>query len=296
MVNVDGRELKLTNLDKVLYPQSGWTKAQVIDYYARAADVLIPHLENRPLTLKRYPDGVETKPFFEKKCPSHAPDWVERAEVPSEKGPISFCLCNEPATLVWLGNLADLEFHPLLSHAPELERPTAVAFDLDPGEGVDLIDCCQVAVWIRGLLERFELSSYPKVSGKKGLHLFVPLNGKQTYEQTKPFARGVAEALSGRFPDQVTATMSKAERKGKVFVDWSQNDFHKTTLGVYSLRAVDPPRVSVPIEWSEVEAALESRDLEQLQFSPEDALARVEERGDLFAPVLSERQQLPDLG
>jgi bifunctional non-homologous end joining protein LigD len=291
---LEGHEVKLTNLDKVLYPEAGFTKGEVIEYYTRIAEVLLPHLEDRPLTLKRYPDGVEGKHFFEKSCPAHRPDWVDTVTVPSErKGQIRFCLAADLPTLVWLGNLADLELHPSLSRAQEMERPTALAFDLDPGPGTDLLDCIEVGLLIRGMLDRLGLATCPKVSGKKGLHLYVPLNGSATYEQTKPFARQVAETLEERFADRVTSNMAKSRRHGRVLVDWSQNDRHKTTLAVYSLRATALPAVSVPLEWKELERALQRRDLASLSFGPEAALKRVEERGDLFAPVLSTVQELP---
>ncbi|HEX8753816.1 MAG TPA: non-homologous end-joining DNA ligase, partial [Solirubrobacterales bacterium] len=224
LVEVEGRELKLTNLDKVLYPEAGFTKREVIDYYARIAPVLGPHLEDRPLTLKRYPDGVEGQHFFEKSCPAHRPEWVDTVTVPSErKGQIRFCLVGDLPSLVWLGNLADLELHPSLSRAQEMERPSALAFDLDPGPGTDLLDCIEVGLLIRGMLDRLGLATFPKVSGKKGLHLYAPLNGSATYEQTKPFARQVAETLEERFADRVTSNMAKSRRHGRVLVDWSQN-------------------------------------------------------------------------
>ncbi|HEX3243324.1 MAG TPA: DNA ligase D [Solirubrobacterales bacterium] len=294
MVEVEGRELKLTNLDKVLYPKVGFSKRQVIDYYARIAPVLAPHLADRPLTLKRYPDGVEGKHFFEKKCPSHRPDWVETAVLPSERrGEIRFCTIGDLPGLVWLANLADLELHPSLSLAADRDHPTAIAFDLDPGPGTTLLDCCEVGLWISGMLERLGIRCFPKVSGKKGLHVFAPLGATADYERTKPFAREVAETLEARFPDRVTANMAKSRRQGRVLVDWSQNDPHKTTLAVYSLRATERPQVSVPLRWEEIEAALEEESLSSLVFGPEEALARVEEEGDLFAPMLSMRQELP---
>jgi bifunctional non-homologous end joining protein LigD len=293
-VEIEGRELKLTNLDKVLYPKRGFTKRQVIDYYARIASTLAPHLRGRPLTLKRYPDGVEGKHFFEKRCPSHRPEWVETAKVPSERtGEIDFCLIDDLPGLVWLANLADLELHPSLSKAADLEHPTALALDLDPGPGTDLLDCCEVGLLINGMLEHLGVRSFPKVSGKKGLHVFAPLNGTASYEETKPFARQVAETLEARFPDRVTASMAKSRRRGRVLVDWSQNDRHKTTVAVYSLRATELPRVSVPLRWDELSAACEARDLSSLVFGPEEALARIDEMGDLFAPMLSLVQELP---
>jgi bifunctional non-homologous end joining protein LigD len=293
-VEVDGRALRLTNLDKVLYPETGFAKRQVIDYYARAASALLPHLQGRPLTLKRYPDGVGGKHFFEKKCPSHRPDWIETAAVPSErKGEVRFCVIGDLPGLVWLGNLADLELHPGLARVEDLERPTALAFDLDPGPGTDLLDCCEVGLLIAGMLEQLGLRSFPKVSGKKGLHVYVPLNGGAGFDESKEFARQVAATLESRFPDRITANMAKNRRRGRILVDWSQNDRHKTTLCVYSLRATASPAVSVPLEWEEVRRAREEGDREALRFDPEAALSRIEERGDLFAPVLSLSQELP---
>jgi bifunctional non-homologous end joining protein LigD len=296
-VEIEGHELKLTNLDKVLYPKAGFTKRQVIDYYARLAPTLAPHLAGRPLTLKRYPDGVEGKHFFEKRCPSHRPDWVETAEVPSErKGQIRFCLIGDLPGLIWLANLADLELHPSLSKADDLDHPTALAFDLDPGPGTDLLDCCQVGLWINGMLENLGIRCFPKVSGKKGLHVFAPLNGTASYQEAKPFARKVAETLEQRFPDQVTANMAKSRRRSRVLVDWNQNDRHRTTVSVYSLRATEVPRVSVPLAWDELSAACEEGDCTSLAFGPEEALARIDEHGDLFGPLLSLVQKLPRQG
>ena len=293
-VEVEGRTLRLTNLDKVLYPAAGFTKRELIDYYVRVSGALLPHLHDRPLTLKRYPDGVEGGHFFEKNCPSHHPDWVETAVLRSERrGTIEFCLAEDLATLVWLGNLADLELHPSLSTASDMEHPTAMAFDLDPGPGTDLLDCCRIALLIRGMLGNLGMQTFPKVSGKKGLHLFAPLGGTASYEETKPFARQVAETLEQRFPDQVTSNMAKSKRKGRILVDWSQNDRHKTTLGPYSLRATEEPAASTPLTWEEVADAVEVGDRASLVFSPERVLERVAEHGDLFAPVLSLVQELP---
>jgi bifunctional non-homologous end joining protein LigD len=295
-LTVEGRTLRLSNLDKVLYPSTGFTKGELIDWYARIADVLLPHLRGRPLTLKRYPDGVEGEHFYEKRCPSHRPEWVGTAKVWSERhrGEIDYCLVNDLPTLVWAANLADIELHTSLSLAEEMERPTALVFDLDPGEPAGVLDCAEVAVWIRGMFERLGLSSYPKTSGSKGMQLYVPLNGEVDYEQTKPFARAVAETLEQKFPKRVVSRMTKSVRRGRVLVDWSQNDPHKTTVCVYSLRAKERPTVSTPLEWEEVEAALAAEDGDRLAFDHADVLARVEEKGDLFAPLLSERQDLPE--
>jgi len=296
-VTVEDHELELSNLDKVLYPQTGFTKGELIDWYARIGEVLLPHLRGRPLTLKRYPEGVEGKHFYEKRCPKHRPDWVTTASIYSDrhKGEIDYCVVEDTATLVWLANLADIEMHTSLSRCADIDRPTAMVFDLDPGAPADVLDCAQVAVWLHGMFEQLGLSCYPKTSGSKGMQLYAPLNSDVTYEQTKPFAKAVAETLERRFGDRVVSQMSKAKRSGKVLIDWSQNDRHKTTVCVYSLRAKERPTVSTPLEWDEVEAALESGEAEQLVFDHAAVLERVAAKGDLFAPLLSEEQQLPQI-
>jgi len=297
-VTVGGRELELSNLDKVLYPQTGFTKGQLIDWYARIGEGLLPHLRGRPLTLKRYPEGVEGKHFYEKRCPKHRPDWVQTASIYSDrhKGEIDYCVVEDTATLVWLANLADIEMHTSLSRCAEMERPTSIVFDLDPGAPADVLDCAQVAVWLRGMFEQLGLNCYSKTSGSKGMQLYVPLNSEVTYAETKPFAKAVAETLERKFPDRVVSQMSKAKRPGRILIDWSQNDRHKTTVCVYSLRAKERPTVSTPLEWDEVESALASSDREALVFDHAAVLERVAAKGDLFAPLLSEEQELPSLG
>jgi bifunctional non-homologous end joining protein LigD len=297
-LTVEGRTLVLSNLDKVLYPRTGFTKGDLIEWYAQIAEVLLPHLRGRPLTLKRYPNGVEGKHFYEKRCPAHRPEWVRTASIWSDRhrGEIDYCLVEDLPTLIWLANLADIELHTSLSRAEAMEHPTALVFDLDPGPPADIVDCCQVALWIRGMFDRLGLRSYPKTSGSKGLQLYAPLDGEASYEQTGPFAKAVAQTLESRFSDRVVSRMTKSLRAGKVLVDWSQNDVHKTTVSVYSLRAKERPTVSTPLEWEEVEAALAAGEAERLVFDHAEALRRVEEQGDLFAPVLSERQALPELG
>jgi bifunctional non-homologous end joining protein LigD len=279
----------------VLWPQSGFTKGHVIDYYARLADAILPHLRDRPLTLKRYPNGVGGSFFYEKRCPGHRPDWVQTAPVWSgrNEGEIDYCLCNDRATLIWLAQLAALELHPSLSLAEKIERPTVLAFDLDPGEPADIVDCCGVALRLRDLFAGLGLDCFPKTSGSKGLQVYVPLNTDVTYEQTKPFAHAVAQALERTQPDLIVSRMAKNLRKGKVLVDWSQNDQHKTTVAVYSLRARERPTVSTPLEWGEVEGAVERGAVDVLTFDAPEVIERVEERGDLFAPVLELRQTLP---
>ncbi|MGI9556890.1 MAG: non-homologous end-joining DNA ligase [Solirubrobacterales bacterium] len=285
----------MTNIDKVLYPAAGFTKAEVIDYYARIADAILPHLRGRPLTLTRYPDGVEAGHFFEKRCPEHRPEWVPTASVFAGRraGTIDFCVCEERATLVWLAQLAALELHPSLSLAADIERPTVLAFDLDPGAPATVVECCDVAMRIRALFDDLGLECFPKTSGGKGLQVYVPLNGDITYEQTKPYAQAVAQALERNDPDGVVSRMTKKLRKGKVFVDWSQNDQHKTTVAAYSLRARERPTASTPLHWDEVEAAAAMGDPESLVFDAASVVARFEADGDLFAPVLELKQKLP---
>jgi bifunctional non-homologous end joining protein LigD len=294
-VDVEGRTLSISNLDKVLYPRAGFTKGEVIDYYARIAPAMLPHLRDRPLTLRRYPNGVEDKSFFEKRCPKHRPDWVETAPVDTSEGPIDFCLCNDKATLVWVAQLAALELHPSLSRAQDMDNPTVVAFDLDPGAPADIVDCCRVALRLRELFGQFGLECFPKTSGSKGMQVYVPLNSKAGYERTKPFANAVAKLLEKQSPDKVISKMAKADRKGKIFVDWSQNDRAKTTIAVYALRAREHPTASTPLHWDEVESTADSGDADELRFEAGQVLERVEEHGDLFAPVLELEQELPDL-
>jgi bifunctional non-homologous end joining protein LigD len=299
-VTVGRRKLKLTNLDKVLYPKTKTTKAEVIDYYARIADAILPHLRGRPLTLRRFPEGVGNPraSFFEKNCPKHRPEWVKTTPIYVDRraGEIDFCLCENRPTLVWMAQLAALELHPSLSKATRMEQPTVLAFDLDPGAPADLVDCCKVALRVREIFSAFDLELFPKVSGGKGLQVYVPLNTKVTYEQTGPFAKAAAQLLEKQTPNEVVSKMAKAERRGKVFVDWSQNHQKKTTIGVYSLRARELPTASIPLGWREVERAAQSGEAENLRFEIPDAIERVEKEGDLFEPVLKLKQRLPDIG
>jgi bifunctional non-homologous end joining protein LigD len=295
-VEIEGRRLSLSNLDKVLYPKAGFTKGQVIDYYTRVSPVLLPHLRGRALTLKRYPDGVEGQYFYEKQCPRHRPDWVRTAAVYSRqsKRTIEYCLCEDLPTLVWLANLADLELHTSLALATDVKAPTIVAFDLDPGPPATIVECSRVALHLREVFSHLGLEAFPKTSGSKGMQVYVPLNTPATYDETKPFAQALAQLLERRHPELIVSDMKKSLRGGKVFVDWSQNDEHKTTVNVYSLRAKERPTVSTPLSWEEVEAALESGDPADLEFTSDEALARVDEHGDLFAGVLELRQRLPE--
>ena len=292
---VDNRALQVSNLDKVLYPKHGFTKAQVIDYYIRIAPVLLPHLKDRPLTMKRYPDGVESEFFYEKNCPAHRPKWVQTAKVWSEgnQRTMYYCLANNLPTLVWAANLADLELHTSLSRKNNIERPTMMVFDLDPGAPADIVQCCQIGMWLRELLDGMKLKAFAKTSGSKGLQVYIPLNTAVTYDQTKGLSRALAQRLEQEHPDRVTSNMSKAVRKRKVFVDWSQNDEHKTTICVYSLRAKEQPTVSTPVSWEEVEICLKKKKADLLKFRSDQTLARVEKQGDLFEPVETLKQKLP---
>ena len=296
-VEVDGRELKLTNLDKVLYPEAGFTKGEVVDYYAKVAPAIVPHLAGRPLTLRRYPEGVEDldAAFFEKRCPKHRPDWVKTVPVGASTGRIDFCVCDGLPTLVWMAQLAAIELHPSLSLGKTLERPTVLAFDLDPGPPADVVDCCRVALRLRRLFDHFGVECFPKTSGSKGLQVYVPLNSPTSYEETKPFAKAIAQLLEKETPDQVVSKMKRVDRRGKVFVDWSQNHERKTTIAVYSLRARERPTVSTPVTWDEVGRAAEKDDGSKLVFETKDVLKRIEKHGDLFAPVLELKQKLPEL-
>ena len=292
-VEVEGRRLSLSNLDKVMYPATGFTKGQVIDYYTRVAPVLVPHLCERPLTLKRYPNGVDGGHFYEKQCPSHRPEWVRSEPVELSSKTIQFCVCDDLPTLVWLANLADLELHPSLSKVPQVERPTVMAFDLDPGPPAGIAECCEVALILRDALNRIGLESFAKTSGSKGIQVYVPLNveGVDYDHGTKPLSQALARHLEAEHPKLVVSSQKKELRKGKVLIDWSQNDEHKTTVSVYSLRARGQPTVSTPVDWDEVVAA----DPDALVFEVSDVLERMQGRGDLFAPVLELEQRLPEL-
>jgi len=296
-VEIQGKKVGLSNLEKVMYPSVGFTKAQVIDYYVRIAPVLLPHLKDRPLTLKRYPNGVNGMHFYEKNCPAHRPEWLKTAPIwsPGNNKWMDYCLMQDLPSLVWAANLADLELHTSLYLGKEILRPTMMVFDLDPGAPADIVQCCQVALWLKEIFDGFKLQSFPKTSGSKGLQVYIPLNTPTTYEETKPFAHELARLLEREHPQQVVSEMKKVLRTGKVFVDWSQNDDYKTTVCVYSLRAKERPMVSTPVTWEEVKKCLSKEDPQLLAFDSEAALKRVEELGDLFEPVLKLKQKLPPL-
>jgi bifunctional non-homologous end joining protein LigD len=286
-VEVEGRVLSLSNLDKVMYPEVGFTKGQVIDYYTRVAPVLLPHLRDRPLTMKRYPDGVEGQFFYEKRCPSHAPEWIRRERV----GKIEYIVCDDLPTLVWLANMADLELHPSLSLVDDIDRPAVMAFDLDPGPPAGIPECCEVAFLLRDALSQIGLESFAKTSGSKGIQVYVPLNvdGVDYDHGTKALSHALARHLEAQHPKLIVSQQRKDLRKGKVLIDWSQNDENKTTVCVYSLRARERPTVSTPLRWEELD------DPDALVFEASDVLERIEEHGDLYAPVVELQQELPDL-
>jgi bifunctional non-homologous end joining protein LigD len=295
-VAVAGRELSLSNLDKILYPATGTTKGEVIDYYTRVAPALLPHLQARALTLKRYPDGVEAEYFYEKRCPSHRPPWVRVAPLGGDRrgSPIPYCVVDDLPTLVWVANLASIELHTALALVDNPDRPTVVVFDLDPGEPATVVECARVAQEIREVLDGLGLRCWTKSSGSKGMQVYAPLNTAATFDATKTFALAVARLLERRRPKEVVSEMRKDLRRGKVFIDWSQNDEHKTTVSVYSLRAMSHPTVSCPLTWDEV-AEVADGDASLARQEAPAVLERVERLGDLFAPVRELRQELPPL-
>jgi bifunctional non-homologous end joining protein LigD len=296
VVAIAGKRLSLANLEKELYPAAGFTKAHVLAYYRRMAAVILPHLQGRALTMKRYPDGVTADYFFEKRCPPH-PDWVQTAELELKAGErLHVCLVNDLATLIWVANLASLELHVPLARAGSAATPDAMVFDLDPGEPADVLACARVALILRELLSRLRLASFAKTSGRKGLHLFVPLNSPgATFAATKEFSRSVALVLQKNYPELVTAKMAREERQGRVFINWSQNDATKTMICVYSLRAREEPLVSFPLSWGEVASLATLADPQQFRISQGEAMQRIEKTGDLFKEVLEIRQKLPHL-
>ena len=294
-LRIGRQQVVFSNLHKVLYPQAGFTKGNVLEYYLRVADTVLPHLKHRALTLKRYPNGVDGFFFYEKNCPAHRPPWIDTANVPTANraGGINFCLANDAATLAWVANLASLELHTSLARAPRVERPTMMVFDFDPGPDMDILDCGRIAVRMRDRLANLGLRSFAKTSGSKGLHFYVPLNTPCTFDDTKAFSHAMAMLLEREDPGHVTSVMRKDLRVGKVFIDWSQNDEHKTTVCPYSLRARAHPTVSTPVTWDEVEKAMEAGEPDRLRFEAADVVARVEKLGDLFEPVLTLKQKLP---
>jgi len=294
-LDVAGRKLKISNLDKVFYPATGFTKGQMLDYYIRIAPFLLPHLANRPLTMKRYPNGAQGKFFYQKECPAHRPEWVKTLPVWSRgnKRNINFCHAADLPTLVWAANLAALELHTSLSAAPAVNQPSLLVFDLDPGQPATIVDCAQVGLLLKDFFDKHKLQSFPKTSGSKGLQIYVPLNTPTTYELTKNFARTLAVLFQEKYPNKIVANMKKVLRTGKVFIDWSQNDEHKTTVCVYSLRAKEQPTISTPVSWEEVTRAAARQDAGLLAFTADQVLDRTTKLGDIFSQVLSLKQRLP---
>jgi bifunctional non-homologous end joining protein LigD len=284
---VDGRRIALTNLDRVLYPDAGFTKGDLTAYYGAIAPVLVPHVAGRPLTLGRFPGGVEKPGFAQTECRG-APPWLATQAVRLRDGRVRrFCLVNDAPSLLWVANLGTIELHPFLAYGAAPDEPTVVVFDLDPGPPADFAACCETALALGELLAESGLASFPKTSGGVGLHVYVPLNSPHTFEQTKRFARAAADRLAEERPEHVTAKPGREGRRGKVLVDWVQNDPTRSTVSVYSLRAARWPTVSTPLAWDEVERR------EPLVFAPAAVLGRVAQLGDLFAPVLELEQRLP---
>jgi len=297
-VKIGKTQVNLSNLEKVLYPEVGFTKGQVIEYYLKMAPVIVPQVKNRPLTLKRYPNGVDGMMFYEKRCPPHAPPWIKQVTVTSQRegGKLSYCVIDNAASLVWVANLASLELHTLLFTGDDLYRPTWMVFDLDPGPPATVLECIPIALKMRDMLRKLGLESFVKVSGSKGLHMWVPLNRKEvTFNQTKGFSNAIARMMEREDPEHVTSNMKKELRKGKIFIDWSQNDEHKTTVAAYSLRAKEQPTVSTPVEWEELITAQKKKDAKRLTFLAADVIKRVDKVGDLFEPVLKMKQKLPTI-
>jgi bifunctional non-homologous end joining protein LigD len=297
-VEIQGKHLKLSNLEKVLYPATGFTKQQVIDYYVRIAPAILPHLAGRALTRKRYPDGVDGEPFYEKNAPQYRPDWVKTAPIWSEgnRRTVHYVLANDVPTLVWLANLAALELHPSLALAKDITCPTEMVFDLDPGPPANIVQCCQVGLWLREIFDHFRLKSFPKTSGSKGLQsLCSAQHSNEIMTPLKCSRTPWRNCCNNEHPREVVSDMSKQLRAGKVFVDWSQNDEHKTTVAVYSLRAREHPTVSTPVTWEEVERSLKKKDANLLVFEAPQVVSRFEKIGDLFEPLLELKQKLPTI-
>jgi bifunctional non-homologous end joining protein LigD len=294
-VRVDDRQLRLTNLDKVYWPEIGFTKGQMIDYYTRIAPVLLPHLRDRPLTLKRYPEGVDGQMFYEKNCPKHRPPWIETAKVwsGSNSKDMYYCMVQDLASLVWVAQLGTIELHTSLSKRSKLMQPTMLVFDLDPGPPATIVECCRVATWLRTWFLEHDMQAFPKTSGSKGLQVYAPINRPTDYDKTKHISRALAQKLERDHPQQVVSMQRKTLREGKVLIDWSQNDDAKTTVSVYSLRARERPTVSTPVTWDEVEGCVEAEDPSVLVFDSEAVLDRMASHGDLFEPVQTLKQKLP---
>lgn len=295
-IRLGNKNLALSNLDKILYPETGFTKGQVIDFYRHVGPFILPHIKNRPITLKRFPNGIRGEHFYEKNAPAFTPAWIKTFPIlrSSNELMINYILINDLPTLLWSANMANLEIHPFLAKVPKIDVPTMVVFDLDPGEGSTALESSQVAFLLKDVLDQLGLKSLVKVSGSKGIHVHVPLNTEVTYEMTQAFAQSVAKYLASEHPELIVSEMAKSKRKGKVFIDWSQNSEHKSTVSIYSLRAkAERPFVAMPIRWDELKRALTDKDASSLFFEPDAALKRLDQVGDLFAPALQLKQRLP---
>lgn len=293
VLEVEGRRVALSNLDKVLWPEAGFTKGEMLDYYTRVASALLPHVRQRPLSLRRFPDGVEAPNWYQNECRGR-PQWLPTLDLPKVGGaPQRFCLVNDLPALLWVVNLATIELHPFLAYGHRPEEPTAAVFDLDPGQPADVVECCRVALHLRAALDGLGLSSFPKTSGAVGLHVYVPLNTPHRYSETKAFARTLAAFLAQEEPELVVDRQARRLRGGKVLVDWLQNDPTRSTVAAYSLRGTAWPTVSTPVSWDEVGETAATGRGEMLTFTPERVLPRLEAHGDLFAPVLQLEQALP---
>ena len=297
-LRVGNRVLQVSNLDKIFYPSTGFTKGDVIDYYRTIAPVMVPHLKERAVTLKRYPDGVEHGFFYEKRCPPHRPGWIKTVVMTRKRDnkDIAYCSLNDQASLVWAANLASIELHASLARGRDVQRPTTVVFDLDPDPDLGVIGAGRAALWVKEELDSLGLESYVKTSGSKGVQLYVPLNSAVTYDDTGPFALAVARLVQEKRPDDIVTKQSKELRRGRVLIDWSQNNDHKTTVAVYSLRARERPTVSTPVTWDELRRAVRAEDASKITFLAPDVIKRVEKSGDLFDPVRTKRQKLPSVG
>lgn len=296
-VTINRKKLTLSNPDKVYWPETGFTKGQMVAYYRAVAPAMVPHLKDRAVTLKRYPEGVDGFSFFEKNCTKHRPDWVKTVPVERKKDgkTIHYCVGWDEATLVWMANLGSIELHISLSRASNLMRPTAMVYDLDPGPGTTIVECCELGLRLKKRFADLGLEMFPKTSGSKGLHLYVPLNTAATFEKTSAIAHAVALQMEQEMPDLVVSTQKKTEREGKILIDWSQNGPHKTTIAVYSMRAKELPTCSTPVTWREVSACAKKGDPELLRFTADDVVKRVKKKGDVFEPVLSLKQKLPKI-
>lgn len=295
-IEIRKRQLRLTHVDKILFPAPSFRKGDLVNYYVKAGPFLLPHLKDRPLTLKMYATGVKGPAQYIKNAPSFTPKWIKKTPVPRRTGGTDICylLINDLPSLVWASNMNNIELHVFQARAPKIQKPTMMVFDLDPGEPAGLLECATVALHLRDALARAGLQSLAKSSGGKGLHVCVPLNSPVTYEQTGPFSLAVAQWLEREHPELAISKMSKTLRRGKVFVDWSQNSDFKTTVCVYSLRAKgDAPTVSFPLEWSEVERAVQRKDASTFYVDPDTAIRRLEKEGDTFKALLELKQKLP---